>query len=131
VLSARLDEDGAVRAALRRQDLLSRAAPDRAAGHALERFEIELRLARQRALEQRQDALVVGDPLTDLGRAEPPGDLVRDQRIELGVLRFLEPVVVKQALEQRIESSLGLDALDVVLLRHPLDVENDQRDTEL
>jgi hypothetical protein len=131
VLSARLDEDGAVRAALLRQNLLSRAAPDRAAGHAFERFEIELRLACERALEQRQDALVVGDPLTDLGRAEASGDLVRDQRIELCVLRFLEPVVVEQAFEQRIERGLGLDALDVVLLRHPLDVEDDQRDTEL
>ena len=46
------------------------------------------------------------------------------------MLRLLHPVVAEQALELRIEILVVLDAVEVVRLRHPLEVQGQQRDAE-
>src|SRR6266545_385192 len=49
------------------------------------------------------------------------------QRVELGVLNFFNPVMLEQALKLRIEILIVSDAVNVVALHHPLDVQRGQR----
>ena len=46
------------------------------------------------------------------------------------MLRLLHPVVAQQALELRVEVLVVADALDVVPLRHPLDLQDHERHGE-
>src|SRR5688572_14444707 len=46
------------------------------------------------------------------------------------MLRLLEPVVLEQALELRIEIAVITHTFDIVPLRHPFDVQDRDRDTE-
>ena len=43
------------------------------------------------------------------------------------MLRLFDPVMTQQALELRVEFIVVADALEIVLLRHPFDSENDER----
>ena len=57
-------------------------------------------LGLQAAVEEAADLEEVVDRLVDLGFAAAFGERVDDQSVELGVLRFLDPVMLQQALEQ-------------------------------
>ena len=58
------------------------------------------------------------------------GERLDHQRVELGVLRLLHPVMLQEALEQGIEVGVVPDAVDIMVLGHPLDHQDDQRDRE-
>ncbi|HEX5875456.1 MAG TPA: hypothetical protein VFY60_12480 [Pyrinomonadaceae bacterium] len=49
------------------------------------------------------------------------------QSVELCVLHLFDPVVLEQALELRIEVLIIFDAVDVVALDHPFDVQRRNR----
>ena len=61
-------------------------------------------------VEEGADLEELVDRLVDLGLAAAFGERVDDQRVELGVLRFLDPVMLQQALEQRVEVAVVADA---------------------
>ena len=46
------------------------------------------------------------------------------------MLRFFNPVMTQQALELRVEIFVVANAFEIVLLRHPLDSEDDKRDAQ-
>ena len=46
------------------------------------------------------------------------------------MLRFLHPMVLEQALEQRIEVAIVADRAEIVLLAHPLDHQDHETDRE-
>ena len=101
-----------------------------AADHFLERVEVESRLGLEAAVEELADLEEFVDRLLDLVLGASFGKRIDDQSVELRVLRFLHPVILHQALEQRIEVAVVLDASEVMLLRHPLDHQDDEADRE-
>ncbi len=131
VVTAGVDEGRRVRAALRVEQLGAVSRAELAPGCSLESFDVELGLLVEAVLQELDQPLVVDDAVLDLGGAELARDLVRDEGVDFRVLRLLEPVVVEEFLEERVDHLGGFDALDVVLLRHPLDVEDQQGDAEL
>ena len=67
-------------------------------------------------VEERADLEEPVDRAVDLGLAAPFGERVDDQRVELGVLRLLDPVIAHQALEQRVEIAVVADRAEIMLL---------------
>src|SRR5215813_15105030 len=70
--------------------------------------DVELNLRAQAAIEQFSDRHVVLDSELDLLRRQRAGELVNDQGVQLRVLRFLEPVVLEQAAEKRVQQWIAL-----------------------
>src|SRR5688572_10017690 len=101
-----------------------------AAKDFLECVEIERRLGLQAAVEELRDREDVVDGLIDLGLAASFGKRIHDQSVELRVLRFVDPVMLEQTLEERVDVAVVLDAAEVVLLRHPFDHQDDEADRE-
>jgi len=57
----------------------------------------------------------------------PAADSFDHHAVELGMLHLLHPMMFEHVLEAGIEASVVVHAVDKMPLRHPLDVENDQR----
>ena len=81
-------------------------------------------------VEEAADLEEFVDRLVDLLLGAAFGKRVDDQSVELGVLRLLHPVMAHQALEQRIDVAVVADRAEIMLLRHPLDHQDDQRHRE-
>src|SRR5215475_11662854 len=90
------EERRAVRLRLRLGDLGPFGRGERAPRRLVQAVQVELYLPRQPAVEQLADAHVVVDARLDLARFERARDLVDDQRVELGVLALLEPMVLEE-----------------------------------
>ena len=106
------------------------AVRERAADGFLKRVEVEHRLLFQAVVEELADLEELVDRLVDLLFAAALGQRIDDQGIELGVLRFFHPVMLHQALEQRVEVAVVADRAEIMLLRHPLDHQDNQPDRE-
>src|SRR5215471_16997098 len=102
--------------------ILGQPAPSRAA----QVFQIELGLLAKPVVEEAADLQVLIQSFFQLSFAAPFGQRFDHQSVEFGVLRFFHPVMLEQALELRVESSVVLYAFGVMLLRHPFDVQGDQ-----
>src|SRR5918997_1459043 len=101
VHQAGADEGPARRLMLLRLDRLAvvELAPDR----RLQRVEVEPGLRREAVVEEAADLEELVHRAVDFFFGAALGQRVDDQRIELGVLRFLDPVMPQQALEQGVD----------------------------
>ena len=69
------------------------AVVELAADHLLERVDVEAGLGLEAAVEERADLEELVHHAVDLLLAAALGERVDDQRVELGVLRLLDPVI--------------------------------------
>src|SRR5262249_9705263 len=76
------------------------------------------------------DRSVIVDGFFNVGRTATRGQSLGDQRIELGVLRLFHPMMPEQTFELRVESLVSANAVQVVALRHPFDVQNDENNPQ-
>src|SRR4029453_6880135 len=97
-----------------------------ASGGPGEVVHVEFDLLGERAVQHAADLEVLAHRSVDSRGVEVAAERLHHQRVELGVLRLLHPVVLEQALELRIELLVLLRALEPVPLRHPLDVQDRQ-----
>src|SRR5690242_21777129 len=125
---ARTDVGPAPRLMLLRKYLL--AVLELAADRCLERLQIEGGLSLQSLVEEAADFEELVDCLVDLFLASADRECVDDESVELGVLCLFHPVVLHQALEQRIKITIVPDRAQVMLLRHPFDHEDHESDRE-
>jgi hypothetical protein len=107
---------------LLRFDAFALARRQRALACTLEAVHVETELHVEQIAQLRDELQVFFDSRAALPWCELRGDLFRDERVELRVLRFLQPVVLEQALELRIERTVVVDRIHIVSLCHPLDV---------
>ena len=101
-----------------------------AAGCFREAFGVQLGLLGQPAIEESPDFEIALNRLFALLLAALGGDCFRHQRVELGVPHLLHPVMAQQALELRIERLVVLHAVEEMTLRHPFDMQDEQRHRE-
>src|SRR5215831_773889 len=122
-------EGPTVGASLRFRDLRLFVAGEASPGRPLQALEVELDLRGQSAVEHFSNVHVIVYRRLDLLRTDRVCKLVDDEGVQLGMLRFLEPMVLEQTAEERIESfgSVVPDAFDVVPLHEPFDVQRCQK----
>src|SRR5215204_1381076 len=101
-----------------------------AADGFLESVEVEPSLGAEALVEKAADLEELVDRLIDLLFAAIFGERIDDQGVELGVLRLLHPVMLHQALEERIKVTVVPDRSEIMLLGHPLDHQDDEADRE-
>jgi len=89
-----------------------------------EGIEIEIDLLLEPRVDEAADLEVLLDRRFNLGSAAPLGQGLDHERVQLGVLRLFHPVMLEQAFELRVELPVVSNAIDVMALRHPLDVQN-------
>ena len=93
-------------------------------GRLHEALDIEFRLLLDPLVQECADLGVFLKGLVDLFLRGACRQLLDDQRIELGVLRLFEPVMLEQALELRVQLLVVFYSLDVMTQGDPLDVQN-------
>src|SRR6185369_992199 len=106
------------------------AVLDVPADRLLERGEVEPGLHLQPLIEEAADGEEVVHDLVELFLGPALGEHLDDQSVELRVLRFFLPMVEHQALEERVEVLVVADRAQVMLLGHPLDHQDHERDRE-
>src|SRR5688572_15706678 len=111
-------------------DLLALAPGQIPSGRLHETLDIELGLLLDALIQESADLCVLLKSLVDLLRRGIAHDFLNHQRIELGVLRLFEPVMLEQALELRVEILVIFNALDVVSQGDPFDVQNRYADAQ-
>src|SRR5687767_7250152 len=110
--------------------MLAPLGAELAAGRGFEGVEVERGLGREAAVEEGADLEIAVDRGLDPGLVAALGERFDHQRVELGVLRLLHPVMLEKALEQRVEPAVVADRIDIMALGHPLDLQDDERDRE-
>ena len=96
---------------------------------AFERLHVEFDLLPEPAIDQAADGSVIADALFNLGRASSRRQSLSHQRIELGVLRLFHPVVPEQTFELRVEDLVIPNAVQVVALCHPFDMQDNENNS--
>ena len=99
-------------------------------GGADETLEVVFRLLLNALVEESADLGVFFERLIDFCGARIGDDFFHDQRVQLRVLRLLEPVILEQTLELGVEVLVVAHALDVMAHGDPLDVQDRHADPQ-
>src|SRR5262245_24623297 len=102
----------------------------RVPGSALERLHVEFDLLSKSAVENPADSGVIANTLFDLSGAASGRQGLNHEGVQLRVLCFLHAVMAQPSLELRIEALVITNAVEVMPLCHPFDVQYDQNHPE-
>ncbi len=114
----------AVRLVLDGDKFLALAFGQNASRRAFKGFQIENRLLAQTRIQKTADFQVFANRFVNRFHAHIFGNRFDHHGVEPRVLSFFEPVISEQAFKLRVEPLVVADALDIMPLRHPFDMQN-------